>query len=236
MLIFWRLLFGHLLADFTFQTNFVNRWKRTSRWGMLVHCLMHPALYAALTWPYLGWTWVKLPGLPLTGWACVLIVFAAHYLEDQWRVFTIFKYHTPDNTLYFVWDQVIHYAVIFAVIPLGVQAPDAALMPEKWPLYGILFVLVTHASTVFVYFIEKDLYGRAFPGAGEKYLSMAERLVLALLLLVPGHVWPLLALGWLSFMHYLRARRLMDLSWLSFYLGGGAALLCGLAGRLIYYA
>ena len=41
---------------------------------------------------------------------------AAHFLEDQWRVFTIFKYKTPDNTLYFVWDQIIHYAIIFAVV------------------------------------------------------------------------------------------------------------------------
>lgn len=236
MLIFWRLMFGHLLADFTFQSNFINKWKRESRWGMLAHCLMHPISYIALTWPYLGDVWVDIPGLPLKGWVCILIVFVAHYIEDYWRVFTIFKYRTPDNTLYFLWDQVIHYAVIFAVIPLGIHNPSTSLVPEKWPILGILFVLITHACTVLVYFIEKDLHHRSYPGTGEKYLSMAERLVLALLLLVPGHVWPLLALGWISFMHYIRARRLMDLSWTSLYLGGGIAFACGLAARFVYYS
>jgi hypothetical protein len=236
MLIFWRLLFGHLLADFTFQTNFINRWKRSSQWGMLAHCLTHPVVYAAMTWPYLGETWVELPGLALTGWACILIVFVAHYIEDQWRVFTIFKHHTPDNTLYFIWDQIIHYAVIFAVIPVGLRGSNINLMPEKWPLLGICFVLVTHACTVLIYFVEKDLRNRAYPDTDEKYLGMAERLVFSGLLLVPGHLWPLLALGWFSFMNYVRVKRLIDMSRISLYVGAAVALLCGLAARFVYYA
>ena len=47
MVIFWRLLLGHLLADFTFQSNFINAWKRKSIWGMLGHCAMHPIAYVA---------------------------------------------------------------------------------------------------------------------------------------------------------------------------------------------
>ena len=236
MVIFWRLLFGHLLADFTFQTNFINRWKRSSVWGMLAHCAMHPVAYLILTWPFLRDPWVDLGVLALPGWACVLIVFVAHFVEDQWRVFTIFKYQTPDNTLYFFWDQFIHYAVIFAVIPVGLRNPVVTFVPELWPVLGCLFVAVTHAATVLVYFIEKDLYGRSFPDLQEKYLAMLERLVLALLFLLPGHLWPILALGWLSVMHHVRARRYVDLSWLSFYLGGGVAVLGGLAARFVYYS
>lgn len=236
MIIFWRLMFGHLLADFTLQSNFVNRWKRSSTWGMLAHCAMHPVVYAALTWPFITQTWLKAGPVRLPGWACILLVFATHFVEDQWRVFTIFKYNTPDNTLYFLWDQVIHYAVIFMVVPLGLQDIRVSLMPEKWPVLGCLFVLITHACTVLVYFIEKDLYNRLYPGSAEKYLTMAERLVLALFLLVPGHAWPILALAWLSFMHYVRSRRIIDLSWFSFYLGGFVTILCGLAARMVYYA
>ena len=236
MLIFWRLLFGHMLADFTFQTNFINRWKRSSIWGMIVHCAAHPVCYIALTWPFLRETWIDLKFFTLSGWACVLIVFVAHFVEDQWRVFTIFKFRTPDNTLYFIWDQLIHYSVIFAVIPVALRAPSLSLMPEKWPILGCLFVAATHASTVFVYFIEKDVRGREYPGNPEKYLSMVERLVLAMIFLVPGNAWPLLAVLWLSAMHFLRSRRFLDLSWLSFYLGGAIAVLCGLAARIVYYA
>lgn len=236
MLIFWRLMFGHLLADFTLQSNFINRWKRSSIWGMLVHCATHPLVYIALTWRFLGEPWIQLPFLTLNGWGCVSLIFVAHFVEDQWRVFTIFKYRTPDNTLYFVWDQIIHYAVIFAVIPVGLHNPSSRLIPELWPALGCLFVIVTHATTVLVYFIEKDLHDRLFPSIGEKYLSMLERLVLALCFLIPGHAWPLLALGWLSIMHHVRARRYLDLSWFSFYIGGAITLFCGLAARLIYYS
>lgn len=235
MVIFWRLMLGHFLADFTLQTNFINSWKRSSLWGMLAHCAAHPLCYAALTWPFLKDVWVDLPFLELNGWACILIVFATHFVEDQWRVFTIFRYNMPDNTLYFFWDQLIHYAVIFAVIPAGFQGGVPLLIPEKWPVLGCLFVLVTHACTVLIYFIEKDLYNKEFPGTVEKYATMAERLVLALCFLVPGNFWPLLAIGWLSAMHAVRSRRLLDLTWFSLYLGAPAAAACGLAARWIAF-
>lgn len=235
MAIFWRLMFGHLLSDFTFQTNFINRWKRSSVYGMLAHCLTHPVAYIILTWPYLGEPWVDLGFLKLNGWTCVALVFVAHFIEDYWRVFTIFKYNTPDNTLYFIWDQVIHYAVIFAVIPVSMRGGPIDLFPEKWPILGCLFVLVTHACTVLVYFIEKDLYDKMFPDTQEKYLTMLERLILALCFLVPGNFFPILAVGWLSVMHYMRVKRYVDFSRFGFALGATVAVLCGLAARYIWY-
>lgn len=236
MLILWRLLFGHFLADFTLQTNFINAWKRSSKWGMMAHCAIHPVCYFALTAPFIDDYWVLNPLFQLKGWACILIVFLAHYIEDEWRVFTIFRYKTPDNTLYFIWDQVIHYAVIFAVIPLGqIGDPAFALIPEKWPVLGCLAVLATHATTVLVYFIEKDLYEKEFPELWEKYLGMAERLVLALSCMLPEFWWIPAAGSWAGAMYALRSRRMLDLSWLGYYVGCVAALACGLAARWVYY-
>jgi hypothetical protein len=153
-------------------------------------------------------------------------------------VYTIFKYGMPDNTLFFAWDQVIHYAVIFSVAPLAAASSSAlGFFPEKWPILGCLFVLVTHACTVLVYFLEKDLQGADYPGNDEKYLAMAERLVLALCFLVPGALAAaVLAAGWLSVMFLLRRRRLFDLTAFTFYTGATVAVLCGLAARFIYYA
>jgi hypothetical protein len=236
MTIFWRLLFGHFLADFTFQSSAMNEWKRSSFWGMITHCGIHPICYAALTWPYLGDVWVDLSYFQLQGWLCVFIVFAGHFLEDQWRVFTIFKYKTPDNTLYFFWDQFVHYAIIFAVIPVGLREGIVELIPEKWPVLGCLFVLITHACTVLIYFIEKDLYGGDFPRLREKYFTMAERLILGLFFLIPSNFFILPAMGWLVLMRSLRTRAFMGLSWLSYYLGGAMAVFCGLAARLVYYS
>ncbi|MBI4370742.1 MAG: DUF3307 domain-containing protein [Elusimicrobia bacterium] len=238
MEILWRLLFGHLLADFTFQTDFINRWKRRSFWGVLVHSLMHPAFYLVLCRPFLGDIWVAGPWLRLNGWECLAIVFATHLLEDWWRVHAIRAYGMPDNTLFFLWDQVIHYAVIFAVVPMAAaDAASTGFFPEKWPVLGCLFILTTHACTVLVYFLEKDLHGAEFPGFDEKYLAMAERLVLALCLLFPSPAGAAaLAAVWLIVMLFLRRGGLFDLTAFAFYLGSGLSLLCGLAARALYYS
>jgi Protein of unknown function (DUF3307) len=237
MAIFWRLMLGHLLADFTFQTNFINRWKRTSFAGLLVHCLMHPLFYLILCRPYLGQAWVSNAFFRLNGWECVGIVFSTHLLEDWWRVYTIRKYGMPDNTVFFLWDQIIHYSVIFAVVPLAAEsAAVTGFFPEKWPVLGCLFVLVTHATTVLIYFLEKDLRGAEYPSFDEKHLAMAERLVLALCFLLPSAAGgAVVAALWLGVMFFLRRRRLFDLTAFTFYMGAALSVLCGLAARAVYY-
>ncbi len=233
MEIFWRLLFGHLLADFTLQTNFLNRWKRGSAWGMLAHCSIHPLCYIALTFSSLGQDWVVLGPLHLEGWACVLILYAAHYLEDEWRVTTIARYKTPDNTLYFILDQAIHVSLIFAVSPLILGNGEPGI-PEKWPVLGCLAVLLTHMTTVATYFLEKDIYGREYPGFEEKYLGMAERMVLGLSFLLPQNGWLWVAPVWLAGMGALRWRRLLDLSWFSFGFGAVVSVVGGIFARVVY--
>ncbi|MEK7786745.1 MAG: DUF3307 domain-containing protein [Chloroflexota bacterium] len=239
MEIFWRLMFGHLLSDFTFQTNFINRWKRTSFAGLLVHCVMHPLFYIALVWPYLDAYWVENVFFRLNGWTCIAIIFLTHLLEDWWRIYTINKYGMPDNTFFFTWDQVIHFTVIFAVAPLSMAsaAYGAGFFPEKWSVLGCLFVLATHTCTVVIYFLEKDLQGADYPSNDEKYLAMAERLILALCFLFPGVAGAAgLATAWLCVMFFLRRKRLFDLTTFTFYMGAILAVACGLAARAIYYS
>ena len=72
-------------------------------------------------------------------------------------------------------------------------------------MLGCLAVLVTHGSTVLIYFIEKDLWGRPFPGAQEKYLGIAERLVLALCFFCPTRGGP--RRRGLGFLHVLDPRQ-----------------------------
>lgn len=236
MTIFWRLVLGHLLADFTFQSDFINAWKRKSVWGMLAHSAVHPIVYLVLTLPYLNQFWVKNPYFQIQGWTCVLLLFILHFIEDEWRVYTIFRFKTPDNTLYFFWDQVIHYSVIFLLVPLGMEGLNGGLIPEKWPILASLFVMTTHFTTVLIYFLEKDFWGKQFPAFDEKYITMMERLVLSMCFMVPGRLWAVLAPVWLCHMFYLRYQRVHDFSWLSFYLGGASAILYGVLGRLVYYS
>ncbi|MBI2070623.1 MAG: DUF3307 domain-containing protein [Elusimicrobia bacterium] len=177
MAIFWRLVFGHFLADFTLQTNFINEWKRTSNVGMIVHCLTHPVCYIILTYPYLFDVWITVAGVPIHGLLAISIITATHYLEDIWRVNTIKKYNTPDSTLYLIWDQVVHLSVIFIFFGTSPDGAMERIVPEQWPVIGTLIVIATHFSVVLVYFLEKDFFNRDYPDVAEKYVAIGERLL-----------------------------------------------------------
>src|SRR5688572_14398196 len=167
MEIFCRLLFGHLLADFTFQTNYIAEWKRRSQAGLLFHVAIHPLCYTVLLWPFLNETWVTY-GVPLNGWVCVAIATFLHYIEDWFRISRINK-GWNDNTFFYFWDQVLHIAVLFLLSPWKTQP-----LMTSWPLLGTLFVAVTHFATVTIWFVEKDIFGRDYPETEEKYISILQ--------------------------------------------------------------
>jgi len=225
MEIFCRLLFGHLLADFTFQTNYIAEWKRHSFYGLLAHVFIHPLCYIPLTYPFINDTWVVIAGVPLNGWACIAIATVLHFIEDWFRVNKVNKGWT-DNTLFYLWDQLIHILVIWVLTPTRTQA-----VIDPWPILGILFVLVTHFATVTVWFIEKDIYGRTYPETEEKYISMLQRLVVWLTFFLPHPLWLFgVAFFMVTFFRHIWKRR-VDFSWCSVILGNMMAVGCGLIAR-----
>jgi len=225
MEIFFRLLFGHLLADFTFQTNYIADWKRHSFNGLLVHVFIHPVCYLFLTWPFLDQTWVMVGSMSLNGWVCIAIATFLHFLEDWMRVGLVNR-GWPDNTLFYLWDQVVHILVLWVLCPTKVQP-----VVDAWPLLGILFVLVTHFATVTVWFIEKDVYGRNYPETEEKYISMLQRLVVWLTFFLPHPLWLFgVAFFIVTFFRHIWKRR-VDFSWTSVTLGNLLAVGCGLLAR-----
>lgn len=264
MEIFWRLILGHLISDFTLQTNYVAAWKRRSIWGLLVHCATHPIIYVILTWNYLTQVWIEIGPLKLTGLACILLIFITHVIEDEWRIWSVLKKGAPDNTFFYAWDQVIHYAIIFAMAPViegsvgkfgfltyppladvisAAESPGLTLwekfstviQPESWVFIAILFVIVTHFTTVTIYFIEKDLFGGDYPATDEKYISMAERVVVMGCFLLPGLWWISVLFVWLLRPAIYKLRRVYDFSWTSVLVGNGTAILCGLISRSLLY-
>ena len=265
MEIFWRLVLGHLIGDFTLQTNKIAAWKRDNIWGMLLHCGIHPIVYSLLLWNYMGQVWVVVGPIALTGWVCVTIIFLAHFIEDQWRVWSVVKKDTADNTFFYIWDQFIHYAVLFTMSPAVfgatskfriltypplegvVSIAEAQNMgiwerfmtvttPEPWMFVAIFFVVVTHFTTVSIFFVEKDLFGKDFPNDREKYLGMFERLALAACFLLPGKLWVVTALGWILFISVLKTKNFSGHSWMNFAMGNFAAVFCGFASRHFFYS
>lgn len=264
MEIFWRLVLGHLIGDFTLQTNYIAAWKRTSLWGLWVHCAIHPLLYSVLLWRYMDQVWIQVGPIPLYGWLCVLIVFMGHFIEDLWRIWSVTKKGEPDNIMFYVFDQLVHYMIIFAVSPVvdghqgkygminypvisGVMSASMAygmtawdrfttiVRPENWVFIGILFAVVTHFTTVTIYFIEKDFFGMPFPSDREKYIGIAERVIVMSCFLLPGYWWAAVVGLWLLRTVIYKFKNLVNFSWLNLLVSHSTAVLCGVFARILFY-
>jgi len=233
MIIFWRLLLSHLLADFTLQFDIVNRLKRSGIWGMLIHCLTHFVVSVALTWPYLGDTWVSLGGVGINGWWALLIMFIVHYVVDELRVYSMKSWY-KDNTISFLVDQVLHLYVLFMISPVSVPSPGS-LLGEKWTGIACMAVLVAHFTTVMIYFLEKDLFEKTFPHFDEKYFLIFERMVLWAFFFVAGYWWVPFAAAWIVQIFYVRKKRIIDLSRLNVTLNVVFTVFFGLCTRYVYY-
>jgi hypothetical protein len=235
MIIFWRLALAHLLGDFTLQSDTVNTLKRNTWWGMLLHTLTHLLLCVLLTYQYLGMVWLDLGVVQLKGWEVICCVFLLHHAQDEWRIFSIRKFNTADGTIHFFWDQFIHFGVLFAFMPIVGFVHSGTMFPEKWVVIAAMFVLVSHFSTVMIYFVDKDFYGADFPGFDEKYFAMAQRVVLWLFFLIPG--WECLPclLVWLGYIVYLKRKRVIDFSHAGIYVGTLFTMAVGLLSRYIIF-
>jgi hypothetical protein len=232
MQIIWQLVLAHLLADFTFQTNVIADWKRRSSIGGVIHSGIFFVCAAVICYPVLGTVWVQpLPGLALSGWATLLLLSTLHFIEDAWRVWTIQTLHSPDSFFFFMLDQFIHLSFIVALAP-----KDAGGEIQPWVMIAILVILITHFSTVFIYFMEKDMFGNSDLLSNNKYYFMAERLFIAGALQLPG----LAALGsvlgiWAAHAVFYRVRKQDRFSLFSAIVGNVMALSFGLVARHILH-
>jgi len=225
MVIFWRLVLAHFIADFTLQTNRIANWKRSSRWGMAVHIMTHPIVSVILTWPYLSWPWVQTRLFHLNGWVCIAFITFFHWLEDEWRVWSIQETGSPDSTGFFLWDQVVHITMILAFSPT-----IPAAHTEIWVVPALCAVLLANFVSVLIFFLENDLWGKSEVLNDGKYRYIGERFLGAALFLLPG-AWFLLALAWIGWIVFLHYRKAQDRTWVHLVVGNAAVVLLGLITR-----
>lgn len=234
MIIFWRLLLAHLLADFTLQFNIVNRLKRTHVRGMIFHCLTHFAVSAALTFRFLDNAWFGLGAVKFTGWEVLGLMLACHFIIDELRLYSMKRLGFRDGTLSIAIDQFLHLYVIFMISP-AVPLAGGFFLAEKWVVLASIFVMVTHAATMFVFFVEKDLFGRGFPGFDEKYFMILERGILWAVFFIAGWWWLPFSALWLAQLFYIRWKRIMDITRTNIFLNLALTVLLGLWARYVYY-
>ncbi|MFA5858948.1 MAG: DUF3307 domain-containing protein [Elusimicrobiota bacterium] len=228
MEIFWRLLLAHMLGDFTLQTNRIAVWKRESVWGMLAHSSIFLIAGYVFTWNYLNDTWFSFRSVELHGWECIVIITVLHFLEDQWRVYSIQKFGMPDNLALFLWDQFIHISLIYVFSPVHVS-----VFLNPWPIIGVLAIMATHFMAILVFYIEMDAKkGNGALHKVRKHWTMAVRLVLMAMCLLPGISW-FLVLPVAGFTGYFFQYKKQNYGLIDTVLGNGIAVVCGITTRLL---
>lgn len=231
--IFWRLLFAHMLADFTLQTNWINMMKRKSVKGIFIHVFIHIVVTMFLVSDYLNDTWFNVAGIKLKGYFIIILLYFLHLLIDYTRAYIIKKGIYPDNTFNFIADQIFHIYFIFIFTPFN-NVP-ANFGGEKLIIILTFLVLVTHTTTIFIYFIEKDLYGLPFPSFDQKYFMIIERIILWAFFLIKGWFWLPFWIAWVFQLYYFKNKKTIDITNLNFYLSIFITVFFGLLSRYYLY-
>jgi len=237
MAIFWCLILSHFLADFTFQTNFIAKWKDKSIWGRLSHVFIFLAITFIITFPALDEIWIihwpLIGTLSLYGWFCVVVLTVLHLAEDQFRIWCVHERKLSNNSFFFAYDQLVHVSLIILFTPWSI-APSVLSIP--WMRIGTLLVLCTHFTTIVVFYLEKDIYGHARMIVQEKYMAMAERLVIVLLFFLPGGWWAICIAAWVLFWLVKKIRKGYDRSWVDLGISYSMAIIIGLAIRFNFFS
>ena len=175
--VFFRLLLAHLLGDYTFQTDYIAKWKRRSFVGVLVHTTIFLFFAVILLWDKLDKIWFKFPG-----WVCIIILYILHIIEDEYRAYNVRHSHKEDNIIFFLWDQFIHIIFIYLF------SPADNFIIEPLVLILCIFVLGTHFASVFILYIENTTHNVeiAYDNFKSKYFYIVLRFFTLLLFLLPG--------------------------------------------------
>jgi len=155
-----RLFLAHFIADFPLQFDLIFKLKKKSFWGCLLHSLIHVMVILLL---FAG-SWKD-----GSFWAYVAILIVVHSAQDRVKI-KLWKRPEDDKISYFLLDQFLHYAFIFAVLFFkfsGNAQYGGTLLPPAWLIYyndpqfiNILsaIVLAGWGGCVLLFYLDKSIY------------------------------------------------------------------------------
>ena len=167
MILFLRLLFAHLLADFLFQPTswVVDKNERKIRSVKLFyHIVVVTALSTFFTLDYFSW---QIP----------VFIFVFHYLIDLIKIY--FKPSISTNLTWFLFDQFLHLLLVFWISTLldeSLHAVSCEILrkltkPDTF-IYLISYFLIVWPSMVVVNLATKE-WQKQITESGEPNLSNA---------------------------------------------------------------
>lgn len=154
------LILAHLLGDFVFQPNKLVNWKIKSKWGILVHVLIHFIINLIILAPFLvnGYYWL------------ILLAFSlcfAHFWIDRIKISYDLKH--DKKVAPFLLDQLMHLFVILLAFYLTRNINLALPDTQFYKIYEdirpiILATFLILSSTVIEIYrfqLEREKKGKA---------------------------------------------------------------------------
>ncbi len=170
--LFWRLLAGHFIGDFTLQTDTIFKIKVKYPWGVILHGSIAGILICIMAIPYLS-------HYPIL-WLYLFLNIAFHILVDKAKL-SINPKVKKVGFIFFLLDQIIHIAACWLI---SISVPSSPHYGASIPLYGnttfMIFISVYIAVTYGVLYLILSIKTSfnlpvAFPGWNLKIIEFLER-------------------------------------------------------------
>lgn len=155
------LLLGHLLGDFTFQTDKIAEYKNKKwRWN-LFHTLI-------VTLSMLIFS------IPFGGLAVLLVMVNGilHYFIDSLKS-KLSLNHAIWSFLYFLLDQALHIFIIYILSLFIISEPAFLFLNEKMITFLIAFIFTLSFSSIFNQYLLKII----FPDNDHRFFKENERMI-----------------------------------------------------------
>jgi len=234
MIVFWRLLLAYYICAVLFYNQrFVNWRAHHDRLASVLQTICFALVAAAVCGSYLSMDWKLAELWPMPGWVGILVASALYSLINR-----LFVYRLVQNrgyTLIFLIHDTLIILALFVCSPLHVLYDTGNLVAEAHTVSLVGFLVVTKIMGIFIYAVEKDLYGREYPTIDENFVTMLMRLVFFLIVLLPGWRWVLLFVIWMWACIEAHKNRLMDLSYFSLYFSMIGSTAVGFLVRYSWY-
>ena len=199
MIVFWHLLLAHLLADFTFHTDYIYRKKITTPFkGLSIHGFVYMICLLICCLPYLEMKWFTLADISFNGVESIFLLTLIHMLSD---FIDISDNHEliGINALMFICWQIIEISVLFIVTPFMLTSQGSL---SFWVLKFIIIlcglIISSHVLMVLIHLFTKDFIFTNYPTFDERYVSMTYRAGLYMSLILPSSIAFIVALIWLG--------------------------------------
>ena len=184
MTVFWYMLLAHLLTDFVFKRKEVYG---ASFLYVVYRGFLYFAVLALCCFKFLPAVWFDLPSATLNGWSVIGVAAFIYFLANLYG-----KYFPVPQRLRLVY--LLFLFILSPVLPFGgdfihyMAGPDLLIIAN-----GCL--IVTFGFSAFLvalsYSLNDGVCKQGF--FDKKFLNMLFRLVLFLLLIIPGILFPIMA-------------------------------------------